>query len=124
MRFVKLLFVAWVAWCLADQQWPSAETLGGAFAIAFVTWLIIHKYPADDFRLLSKPSAAMIVVAGLAGWGARYDELNLSGLNPNQKVVAASLTIAGLLVLIGAIGIFILPSGGGRGATQKEPRRS
>jgi hypothetical protein len=120
MRFLKLLLIAWLAWSLAEVRTPSVESLGGALLIAGITWLIIRSHPAEEFRVISRPSAAIILVSGLLGIGDWFNATEQSGLNPNQRLLDAMLSVDGLLLLIGLIGVvFLRPRQGVAGPSRE-----
>jgi hypothetical protein len=104
MRFFKMLLIAWAAVCLAQEETPSVESLGFAIGIAGVAWLFIRKAPPQQYRVFSRPSAAMIMIAGMSAVGNRAADLEGSGLTPVERLSTAHLSLAGLLLLLGLVG--------------------
>jgi hypothetical protein len=109
VRFLKLLLIAWAALSLAQMRTPSVESLGGALIIAGVTWLVIRGDAPDAFHIISRPSAAILLVVGVLGIGNYYNATEHTGLKPDERLVDATLTVAGLLALVGLIGVLFLP---------------
>lgn len=125
MRFLKMLIIAWIATCLAQGRSPSVETLGSAILIAGIVWLFIRKASPSDFRVLSRPTAAMMMIAGLSAVGNRYNALRESGFDPREGLVSANLSLAGLIFFVGLVGtLFVKYPPDGPGApsiTEPEP---
>ena len=111
MRFAKLLLVAWAAVSLAQMRTPSVEGLGPALVIAGLTWIVIRKEPPEDFRILRRPSAVIVMVAGWSEVGNHYLTARDAGLTPNQSFLASWLTVGGILVFIGLVGVLFLSPG-------------
>jgi hypothetical protein len=107
-RFVKLLGVAWAACLLLGYGLLSG--LGAALPIALITWLIIRKHPAENFELFSKPTFAMLLFIGLTGVGAQYNRLQQAGVSTDAAFAQAYLSLGGLFMLIGILGLIKAPS--------------
>lgn len=75
--------------------------------MALLAWLAIRKQQPDEFQIASKPSAVILLLAGLSGIGQHYGVLETSGLSPNQKLADVTLTPAGIVALTGLIGLLI-----------------
>lgn len=117
MRAFKLLIliigISWIASCLLTASqvnednpiYIAARALARALFVGFISWSFSNKN--QSLSVFSKPVCWSVITIGFLGAGGEYSDLRRQGLTYGDANLAALGSVAGLLIAVGIVGLWI-----------------